>query len=230
MPEFDLLIRGALIVDGTGRPGFRGSIGIRNGKIVAVGGIPANADARRVLDAAGLVACPGFIDMHAHGDLTLLQYPEAESYVMQGVTTIVGGNCGFSPAPLKNVWLFQFWEYGWWHEIAPYKYMPEPVQPLDKVDEKFREKLGWGITWRSFGEFLSRVEEVGISINYVPLVGHNTIRATVMEHDYKRKAKPREIREMKAYVVEAMESGAFGLSTGQPSSLKPSTRTSLRLL
>ncbi len=210
--EYDIIIRNALVIDGTGQPARRASIAIVNGRIAEIGDV--RGDAKRIIEASGLIATPGFIDIHAHGDLTILQYPLAENYVLQGVTTIVGGNCGFSPAPIKNVWLMSFWEFDWWHEIAPYKYDPDVIQPIEKVNEKLKEKYGWSIDWRSFSEFLSRVEQTGISVNYIPLIGHNTVRAAVMEKDFKRKARPEEIEEMRKLVAEAMEAGAFGMSTG----------------
>lgn len=102
MPEqFDVLIVDANIVDGTGRVAFKGSIGIRGERITAIGDL--KGDAARKIDAEGLVACPGFIDPHSHGDTEILQYPLAENLVMQGITTILGGQCGHSAAPTKEV-------------------------------------------------------------------------------------------------------------------------------
>lgn len=212
--DYNILIKNTTIVDGTGKPAFNASIGIKDEKIVAVGNINPKATSEKIIDGEKLVTSPGFIDIHSHGDMTLLQYPLAECFIMQGVTTIVGGNCGYSPAPLKNVYMMGFVESAWWHEIAPYKYVPEPIQSLSKVNEKLKEKFGWTIDWRTFNQFLLKVEKERISINYVPLVGHNTIRCTVMETDYKRKARADKITEMKEYVREAMQSGSFGLSTG----------------
>jgi len=211
--ELDILIKNATIVDGTGRPKFEGDIGIRDGKIVEVGKIETK-DAKRVIDGNKLIAAPGFIDIHSHADETILLYPEANNYVMQGVTTVIGGNCGFSPAPLRDKWLLSFWEFEWWDEIAPYKYYEPLIVPLDVFREKAKEKLGIDIDWNSFDEFLKRVEETRISINYVPLVGHNTIRAQVMGEDHEREPTKEELEEMKEFVREAMEAGAFGLSTG----------------
>ena len=210
--EFDIVISGVTIVDGTGRPPYRGSIGISGDRIAAVGEIEPRGEV--VIEGEGLVACPGFVDIHAHGDETLFLYPTADSYVRQGVTTIVGGNCGFSPAPLGKWWLMSFWEYDWWHEIEPFKYSPPPLHPLEKVSEKLKEKTGMEIDWRTFGDYLEKVERLGISVNYAPLVGHNTVRIAVMGEDFKREAKPEEVEEMKKLVAEAMESGAIGMSTG----------------
>jgi len=211
-----ILIRDATIVDGSGRRPFRGSILIVGDRIqeVVEGPSALTGTADVVIDASGLIACPGLIDMHAHGDETLFLYPTADNYVLQGVTTIVGGNCGFSPAPIRDWWLMSFWEYDWWHEIEPYKYYAPIMHPIEKVNEKLKEKLGFTIDWRTFGEYLQKIREIGTSVNYVPMVGHNTIRTAVMGNDYKRRARPEEVEEMRRLVREAMDSGAHGMSTG----------------
>jgi len=164
---YDVLIEGTRIIDGTGTEGFIADIAIKNGKIQSIGSV--NGKAAITIDGSGLITCPGFIDPHTHADGTILEYPQAENFIMQGVTTVIAGNCGWSPAP----------------EI--------------------------GLT---FGDWLSRVEKTGISINYAPLVGHNAIRLLVMGDDFKRQAKVDEIAEMKIYAEEAMLSGAFGFSVG----------------
>ena len=92
--QYDLIIRNTRIVDGTGRPAFMGSVGVKGTQISAVGDFQGQA--KREIDGAELVTCPGFIDAHSHADLNILQYPSAESMVMQGVTTFCGGNCGMS--------------------------------------------------------------------------------------------------------------------------------------
>ena len=184
--HYDVLIKDTTIVDGTGNPAYRGSVAIRGERVAAVGNVTGNA--AKVIDGASLVTCPGFVDTHSHADLGILSYPLAENLIMQGITTFVGGNCGFSLAPLK-----------------------EPAQAKETL------KL-WPLQqepdWSTFGEWLSKVQAVGISPNYVPLVGHNTIRRNVMGEDFKRIAVATEIEEMKGLVDEAMRSGAFGLSAG----------------
>jgi len=97
----DLVIVGGVVVDGTGAPGYRTDVGIEGTRIVALGDL-AHVQARLRIDAAGRVVCPGFIDMHAHSDLSLLVNPTGDSKVQQGITTEVNGNCGFSPAPLTD--------------------------------------------------------------------------------------------------------------------------------
>jgi N-acyl-D-aspartate/D-glutamate deacylase len=209
--RYDILIKGSRIVDGTGKAAFRGNIGVKGEKIVAVGNV--KGDAVREIDASGLVACPGFIDIHNHGDDNILLYPRAENYVMQGITTFVGGNCGGSPAPIKDFITTPSTASAWWHEIEPNTYGPPYFLPLAKYANVLKEKLGYGMDWRTFGEFLAKVEKTGISVNYVPLVGHNTVRVAVMGMDFQRRAKPGEIEEMKGHVDEAMKSGAHGFTT-----------------
>lgn len=92
---FDTLICGGRILDGTGNPWFYGDVSVAEGKIVAVGSL-GDADAKRVIEAEGLVVCPGFIDAHSHSDFSLVINPPAESQVVQGITTEVVGNCGHS--------------------------------------------------------------------------------------------------------------------------------------
>lgn len=167
-PEhYDVLIHNAKIVDGTGSPPLTGSVAINGERIAAVGKV--NGDADIVIDGSGLVVSPGFIDSHSHADNGLMKYPRAENLVIQGITTVVAGQCGQSRAPQKDY---------------------------------------------TFHQYLSELEELGLSINYTPLVGHNTIRSLVMGQDFKRKATQEEIEKMKNYVEEAMMSGAFGLSAG----------------
>jgi N-acyl-D-aspartate/D-glutamate deacylase len=182
----DILIKNAKIVDGTGEPSFRGGIGITGEKITAVGKISAGA--ARVIDANELVACPGFVDPHSHADLSILKYPLAENLIGQGITTFVGGNCGVSLAPVRDTDHFR------------------------GITKLWGLKLELG--WHSFGEWLSSVGEKGLSINYAPLVGHNTIRSLVISDDARRMATPDEIEKMKVLVHEAMKSGSFGLSVG----------------
>ncbi len=167
LKEFDILIKNVTIIDGTGEPRFKGSIAIKGEKIEALGEI--EADAETIIDGKGLFASPGFIDPHSHADLNVLEYPLAENLIMQGITTFVGGNCGLSPAPQKEL---------------------------------------------TFSQWLSKVEEKGISVNMAPLVGHNTIRSLVMGEDFKREATREELEEMRSLLEEAMQSGAFGLSAG----------------
>jgi len=185
--SYDLLIENTMIIDGTGKPAFRGSVGISRAKIAAVGEV--KGDAATVIDGSGLVTCPGFVDPHSHADISILQYPLTENLVMQGITTFLGGNCGISLAPIKRSTYFFEQTMG-------------------------RRKLDFDLDWRTFDEWLLKVQEVGPSVNYVPLVGHGAVRGTVMGQDFRREATSQEIEEMKLLVDEAMRHGAFGLSAG----------------
>ncbi len=201
------------IVDGTGQPRYRADVGIRDGEIVSVGDL-SGVEAERTIDAAGKIVSPGFIDMHSHADETLICYPGAENFRAQGVTTVVGGNCGFTSAPLTRHYTAGFWEWNWWNDINPRKYYQEPVADLEPVERAMLEHEGVELSWRTFGEFLEALDEKVPGINLIPLAGHSTIRTAVMGHDYRRHCTDEELARMLDWVREAMDAGAFGLSNG----------------
>jgi len=182
----DVLITNTRIVDGTGKTAFTGSIGITGETITAVG--TADQEAARTIDGTGFVTCPGFVDPHSHADRSILANPRAENLVAQGITTFVGGNCGSSMAPAADN------EY--------------------TRDAMARCNADVNVDWSSFGQWLSRVEENGLSVNYAPLVGHSAVRGACMGRDFRRKGSADEIKKMEGLVREAMESGAFGMSVG----------------
>ena len=217
MPESDLLIKNARIVDGTGAPAFKGAVAVKGERIHAVGRVEGelNVDAEEVIDAKGLVVSPGFIDAHNHGDCSILYYPRAESFVRQGVTTFVGGNCGTSPGPYGDYVDAAYFLYDLYQRIAPDMYYPERLQPIDRVNELHREMYGWEIDWGTLGEWMGRVEAKGTSANVVPIAGHGDIRNLVMGLDYRRKATKKEITVMLEHVARAMEDGCRGLSVGR---------------
>jgi len=165
--HYDVIIRDTTIVDGTGTASFKGSLAIKGEKIAAVGKVRGDADI--LIDGSGMITCPGFIDPHNHSDVSIMQFPEAKNFIQQGITTIVAGNCGLSPAPTQDL---------------------------------------------TFGAWLTKVEEMGISINLAMMVGHNTIRELVMIDDFKREASEEEVAKMKVFLEDAMKEGAFGLSAG----------------
>ncbi|NIU85571.1 MAG: amidohydrolase family protein, partial [Candidatus Korarchaeota archaeon] len=99
---FDVVIKNGCLVDGTGNPWFKADIGVKNGKVSEIGELHS-ADANRIINAKGLMVCPGFIDMHSHSEYSLLANSKAESKIRQGVTTEVNGNCGDSPAPIEGI-------------------------------------------------------------------------------------------------------------------------------
>ena len=186
---FDLVVKNGSVVDGTGNPWFKAEVGIKDGRISDIGEL-SSSESKRVLDAKGLVVAPGFIDMHAHSDFSLLINPLAESKVRQGVTTEVIGNCGSSAAPLND-------------------FLKEEIKETYPVLEEAKLKLDWS----SMDEYLKRLERNGIALNVAPLAGNGNIRALLMGYDSRRPSGS-ELEKMKEVLAETMEEGAVGLSSG----------------
>ena len=182
---YDLAILGGRLYDGTGAAARRADVGIRGDTIATVGRI-ARRDASEVLDATRLVVVPGFIDVHTHSDLTLLACPTADNAIGQGVTTEVIGNCGASPAP----------------------YRPGCGGMADTA-----KAFGLDPSWRDFAGYLRVVERTQPAINVVPLVGHGDLRAVAMGFE-RRPAEPSEMETMEVLLQDALDAGAFGLSSG----------------
>jgi len=213
MSEYDILIKNALIVDGTGAQGFRGSVAVKGERVAAVGKV--KGDAKTVVDAKGLAVTPGFIDVHNHGDLTIMYYPRADGFVRQGITTFVGGQCGNSPGPFGD-WIGLPWALNEVHsDVAPRMYIGDWLQPRELINRRHREVYGWEIDWHTLAEFFERLERKGFSPNYVPMVGHGEVRSLVMGPDFQRHATRREVREMTAQVDQAMREGCRGLTVGR---------------
>jgi N-acyl-D-amino-acid deacylase len=185
----DLLFRGGRVIDGAGNPWFYGDVGVRDGRVVAVGQV--DEVAARELDVSGLVVCPGFIDMHTHSDLQPLVNPTHEAKVHQGVTLDVIGQDGLSYAPVNDEVLETMRrQISAWNDDPP----------------------GFDWSWRSVAEYLDRFDE-GVAVNVAYLVPHGTVRLLAMGGD-DRAPTPEELAEMKRLVREGMEQGAVGLSTG----------------
>ena len=184
--DFDLLIRGAEIYDGTGQDSKICDLGVKGARIVALGKLAGEAS--RVIDGRGLTLSPGFIDIHSHSDYHLLISPNAESKIHQGVTTEIGGNCGYSAAPI-------------WGDVA-----------LQRQKE-YLEFHQLDARWRSLAEYFDCLETTGISVNYAHLVGHNTIRYSVMGAEA-RVAQAQDLKKIRDGIREGFEQGAIGLSTG----------------
>ena len=211
--EFDLLIRNTVVVDGTGRPPYKASIGVTGDRVAVIGEVEGGA--KKEVEASGLIASPGFIDAHSHADGTILFYPRAESYVMQGVTTFVGGQCGGSPGPIKDLISLPGIASDYIDELVSFKYYPEKsVFPREQVNELMKEKFGWTVDWETMGDYFKVVEKKGISMNYAPLVGQGTARYCVMGNDFKRQATKVELAEIKGLIKQAMDDGCIGLSAG----------------
>jgi N-acyl-D-amino-acid deacylase len=187
----DVIIRNARIIDGTGNPWFRGDVGIQGDTIASVGEGAGNAE--RVIDAEGLYLCPGFIDVHCHPDFTVLDASNPRDFKLrQGITTEVGGNCGETAAPVNP------------SRLDLLKAFVAFEAPREGV-------LSW--EWLTCGDYLDLLSRCDIPTNFVPLVGHSTVRIAAMGFD-NRSPTSSELGEMQCYVQEAMEAGAFGLSAG----------------
>ncbi|MGE5579354.1 MAG: N-acyl-D-amino-acid deacylase family protein [Bacillota bacterium] len=191
----DIILKGGKVVDGSGLPARKADVGILDGKIAIVQDL-GEAEARETLDVSGLHICPGFIDMHSHSDLSLMAHRKGESSLSQGITTEVIGSCGWSMAPVK--------------EETKNSVLKGLLSGL--VHKEAFDTLDW--SWHSFGEWMTALEKGGLGVNVAPQVGQSLIRAHVVGTE-KRDAAPGEIEAMKALVRQAMEDGAWGLSTGR---------------
>jgi N-acyl-D-amino-acid deacylase len=189
--EFQTLLLGGSVVDGSGAPAYRADVGLDSGRIVAVGDLSSTEAAKRI-DASNRVVCPGFIDMHSHSDLTLLVRPTGDSKLQQGVTTEVNGNCGFSPAPLSDA-------------SAP------TVIQLHSFFGSYVRDLGWD--WRAPDEYVARLEANSLGHHVVLLAGHATVRITAMGMA-QRPPTAAELSRMRDLVRAAMRAGYFGMSSG----------------
>ncbi len=187
----DLLFRGATVYDGTGAPGRKMDVGVKDGRIAAVGDGAAGQTAHRVVDAGDLALAPGFIDMHTHSDLTLPAFPNAAHSVARGVTSEVAGNCGFSAAPVSKD--------------------PVLAEQLRGFVRGFGPDLDW--SWSSFGSFMDRLDAARPAVNVLPLVGHGALRIAVMGAE-DRKATQVEQDAMRSELAEALRAGAWGMSSG----------------
>jgi N-acyl-D-amino-acid deacylase len=186
---YDILIENGRIIDGSGNPWFKADVGLKGGTIEAMGRL-WGATVKRRIDAEGMVVAPGFIDIHSHSDYNVLVDPRVESKVRQGVTTEVVGNCGSSAAPMNA-------------EVRAYR------------EKYMRARLGedFEFNWETMGDYLGLVDGAGASFNLVATVGQGTIRQNVMGYENREPTKA-ELKAMKDLVADAMEDGAWGMSTG----------------
>lgn len=189
---FDVIIKNGRIVDGTGSPWFKADIGIADGKIRSIGSAE-ESEAKVVVDADGFVVAPGFIDIHSHADFTLPLTNHMDylaPFMLQGITTFVTGNCGFSPAPVN----------------------PGKVD-LIKSYTAFLQAGDLAWSWQTMGDYLKYIGGVGSAFNVIPLVSHGAIRIAVMGFE-PGKPTAEQMRQMQSLGLQAMEEGAFGLSAG----------------
>ena len=193
----DLVLRGGMVVDGSGAPARRGDVAVKDGRIVGVGLTPETAT--RVIDVDGLVVAPGFVDIHTHFDAQLSWDGTASPAPLHGTTTVVAGNCGFTIAPMEA-------------SEAPFL-----LQMLARVEgipaEALEQGLDW--KWRTFGEWLDRFEG-HIGPNAAFLVGHSTLRRLAMgARGSTEPASPEEIAEMERLLSQALAAGAIGFSSSR---------------
>ncbi len=193
----DYVIRDGLVVDGTGEPGQRSDVGIKDGRIVAVGEVDESGATE--LDAGGLVVAPGVIDPHTHYDAQLFWDPTASPSNQHGVTTVVGGNCGFTLAPIK---------------AADHDYIRRMMAKVEGMPlVALEEGIDWD--WTTFGEYLGRLEgRLGVNAGF--LVGHCAIRRWVMgEERGAEVATDEEVEAMRTLLAESIEAGGLGFSSSQ---------------
>ena len=194
---FDLIFKNGRIVDGSGNPWFKADVGIKDGKIAAVGNL-SGAEAARTVDVQGLVVSPGFIDSHSHSDWTILRNREAWSSLQQGVTTEYVGNCGMSWFPITS--------------------RNKSLLHMDMADQCGVDLDQVTIDWPDLTGFRDRITANGTGVNLALFIGHSTVRSAVMgiegEGGERVEPTPEEMQEMKRLVAEAMEQGAWGMTTG----------------
>lgn len=186
-PKYDVLITGGMVIDGTGAAAISADVGIIGDQVVEMGSLRDNGS-KRVIDATGMIVCPGFIDIHSHTDLALLVNPKAESKIRQGVTTEVAGQDGGSLAPLTDT-------------------------QLKGLQEGYGTRYEVDINWKDFTGLFATLKKNQIGVNFISFVGQGTIRRLVVGNKNVR-ATARQIDVMKALVEQAMSEGAWGLSSG----------------
>lgn len=186
---FDILIKNAVIIDGTGDPMYKADIGIRDGRIEEIGCL-ADEKGEEEIDVSGQMVCPGFIDVNNQSDTRwqIFSNPHLESLIHQGITTIVGGNCGSSLAPLAS-------------SEAIYS-----IQKWGNINQK-------NISWQTVKDFLKILETKGLAVNFATLTGHGTLRRGLMK-DATGIINQEELGSMKKLLEQSLKEGSLGMSAG----------------
>ncbi|HNR24215.1 MAG TPA: D-aminoacylase [Candidatus Bipolaricaulis anaerobius] len=185
---YDIVIKEAAVVDGSGDPAFTSDVAIKNSQIVRMGSVKAKA--KTIIDAKGLIICPGFIDIHSHSDFSVVAFRAPESKILQGVTSEVIGNCGISATPLD-------------------------AHPQSEIDAQFRALTTLHVDkqWRTLDDYIGIVEEQGLLSNLIPLVGHGNLRISVMGLSANKPSVSQQ-KQMNARLRKMLDDGAFGFSSG----------------
>ena len=196
MADFDLLVSGGTIIDGTRFPRFKADIGVSGGRIAAIGQIKG-ATARRIIDARNLIVAPGHIDSHTHYDAQIFWDPTCSNAGENGITTVVGGNCGFGFAPCRP------------GDRDRYMRMMETTEQVPHL--QMQKGLPW--SWETFPQFVAALKRTAKAVNIMMFAPLNALMFYVMGEAAKmRRPAPEEMARMKALLGEAMDAGACGLS------------------
>jgi N-acyl-D-amino-acid deacylase len=188
---YDLLIKNGRVIDGAGNPWYWGDVAVEGDRVVAIGKLQ-EAKAEREIDVKGLTVVPGFVDAHSHSDFNTLVYREMESTVMQGITTVVAGQCGSTAAPVN----------------------PDRREVFENdANAQLPKGVNIKVTWSTFDEYLREEEKAGLGVNVAHMVGHGAIREAGMGPEA-RAPTAKELRRMKELTTEAMKAGAYGISSG----------------
>ena len=204
---YDLAIRGGTVVDGTGAPGYQADVGIRAGRIAAIGCL--DEAAKSSLDAEGHVVAPGFVDGHTHMDAQVFWDPLGTCSCYHGVTSVVMGNCGFTLAPCAE------------------RDADMVFRNLERAEDIAREAMLAGIRWRweSYPEYLDAVAAVPKGINYAGYIGHSALRTHVMgPRAFEEQASAEETARMAQLAAEAVRAGAMGFTTSRSPNHETSDR------
>jgi len=191
----DLVIKGGTVIDGSGRPGVRTDVGVKDGRVVKIGQV--TEDAAKTIDATGKIVAPGFIDVHTHYDAQAFWDSNLSPSPLHGITTVIGGNCGFTIAPLEM-------EHG--------EYLMKMLARVEGMPLTSLETgVPWG-SWHTFGEWLDCLEGK-LAVNAGFMVGHSALRRNVMgERSIGNHATDDELAAMQRLLAESLEGGGLGFT------------------